>query len=367
MPSVPTKTNVLDKAEQVEACLSTLKALQPRLPGLSRLLEANPFASVIVCSYNRPGFLYPLLNQLIIQTYKNYEVIIIDGSDNPLITRISEFPTNFQFFCTSLRYVMGILRNLAILVSRGEIIIFVDDDSYVAQDFVARHVALHSISYDEKVAAVQGHSVGSPHDERGNGWVRRVCTFKPNGNTLASLVTTNCSIKRSALEAVGGFNMDIRLVGDDTELGRRFKKMGYTIRNGPEVITIHRGASEAGARCEPAQRAWWVGVTTADRALTQAALKGCVAGALCIGKNLFPHFARDRALFRDNFSLILSESWKYFWQKKHWSCGTARMEHLRMTEKLFLQRVQRVTKITQQNQTRIDHRDSILGVEDIEL
>jgi hypothetical protein len=88
--------------------------------------------------------------------------------------------------------------------------------------------------------------------------------------------------------------------------------------------------------------------------LTQAALKGGVAGALSIGKNLLGHFARDRAVFRDDFALILSESWKYFWQKKHRSCGNARMEHLRLTERDFLQMVKRVTKIAQQNQTQID-------------
>jgi glycosyltransferase involved in cell wall biosynthesis len=104
------------------------------------------FVSVIIPTYNRKHPLRAVLRSLSAQTHPcdRYEVIVVDdGSTDDTSSVIHE---EYPF---SLRYVRqtnqgdAIARNLGAQESKGELLIFLDDDITVVPDFIASMVREH--------------------------------------------------------------------------------------------------------------------------------------------------------------------------------------------------------------------------------
>lgn len=98
--------------------------------------------SVIIAVYNRPQKLKRALNSLTKQSFKNFEVIVIDdGSVNPLCDILKTYYTKFQ----SLKYIRHTNRktplslNTGIRIASGKFITFLDsDDEYMPGHLAAR-------------------------------------------------------------------------------------------------------------------------------------------------------------------------------------------------------------------------------------
>jgi glycosyltransferase involved in cell wall biosynthesis len=326
-------THETETPEQREACLRAIQAIQVPLPPLAPWPSERPDVSILLCSFNRPLHLATLLDQLKCQTYPNFEIIIVGGPGSSYLP--AHPPPATIFFPSSIRS-LGIVRNLSILLSRGDILLFLDDDSYVMEDFVERHVHLHLYGEGKKAAALQGHCLGVPCDHRGNGWVRRKCTFRPVGTTLRTLHTTNCSIKRQALETIGGFNITLRFDAEDSELGSRFDRAGYVIRNAPEVVSIHRGAATGGARPRPDEVAQRIAGRIADAALTHISLQRPLRAVLCIAKGLEKTFLQNPMVFTRHFSIVMKESVGYFIRHLKMNSALYRQKHLEITRTIYL-------------------------------
>jgi glycosyltransferase involved in cell wall biosynthesis len=105
-----------------------------------------PFVSVAVRSYHRLPQLLELLDKLRSQTYPNFEVVVIEQSSDireryrDALDRAAQDP-RFRI----LEYPplgAGRARNEAARQSRGEIVLFLDDDDLPQQDdWIAAHAA----------------------------------------------------------------------------------------------------------------------------------------------------------------------------------------------------------------------------------
>lgn len=101
----------------------------------STLLKENPLISVIIPTLNRYEYLEAVLKDLENQTYKNFEVIIVDQTD--------AFKEDFyQGWNLNLRYwfqqekALWRARNEAIQVSKGDYVLLYDDDSLVENNWI---------------------------------------------------------------------------------------------------------------------------------------------------------------------------------------------------------------------------------------
>ncbi len=98
--------------------------------------------SVIIAVYNRPQKLKRALNSLYNQTYKSFEVIVVDdGSSKPLCDILETYYTKFK----SLKYIRHSNRktplslNTGIRIASGKFITFLDsDDEYMPGHLAAR-------------------------------------------------------------------------------------------------------------------------------------------------------------------------------------------------------------------------------------
>ena len=100
----------------------------------------RPNISIIVPVYNVRQFLEQCLESLEKQTYKDYEVILVDdgstdGSDE-LCARFEENNLKFKFFRQAHKGISAV-RNYGLSQAKGNIIAFVDSDDWVSEDLCA--------------------------------------------------------------------------------------------------------------------------------------------------------------------------------------------------------------------------------------
>ena len=88
----------------------------------------KPVVSVILPTYNRARILEKALKSVFAQTYKDYEVIVIDdGSTDATAEVIAKFGTKIRYFAQSNRGV-GAARDRGLQEAHGKYVAFLDDD-----------------------------------------------------------------------------------------------------------------------------------------------------------------------------------------------------------------------------------------------
>lgn len=99
---------------------------------------SQPFFSIIVPVHNAATYIDKCINSIINQSFKDYEVVIIDdkSSDNTvdIINRIITGLKNFKIFELKKNVGVSGARNVGIKLSVGKYICFLDDDDLWLQD-----------------------------------------------------------------------------------------------------------------------------------------------------------------------------------------------------------------------------------------
>ena len=115
--------------------------------------------TLIICTYNREKYIGPLLDSIAKNDYPttDYEIVLGDNNCTDNTLGVCE-----QFAAThpdiTLRYVveteqgLSVARNKGIEETKGEIIIYVDDDALVDEDYI-RIYAEHFATHPETMAA----------------------------------------------------------------------------------------------------------------------------------------------------------------------------------------------------------------------
>ena len=100
----------------------------------------NKRFSVIIPNYNSEKWIKKCLDSILNQTYKNYEVIIIDdiSTDNSLKI-IEKYKNKFdelKIYKNESKRLNGGTRNVGILKATGDYIIFIDSDDWFKNNYV---------------------------------------------------------------------------------------------------------------------------------------------------------------------------------------------------------------------------------------
>ncbi|MBV9743961.1 MAG: glycosyltransferase family 2 protein [Acidobacteriia bacterium] len=119
--------------------------------------------SVIVCTYGRAAALVDLFQCLASQTYRDFEVLIIDGNgtNSPVTAAIQKLQPSASLSVRLIASPRGLTRqrNVGLREARGEIIVFLDDDVSVDERFLSDTVTLLSRSDMQDVGGVTGYDV----------------------------------------------------------------------------------------------------------------------------------------------------------------------------------------------------------------
>ena len=113
--------------------------------------------SIIICTKNRLGDLIMCINSLRQQTIVPYEIIIVDVSTDNLIEKFISESLFFNF--VYLRQKYGYLthaRNIGIRKATGDIILFLDDDVILHQDYLENIIETFKNDKKKRIGGVQG-------------------------------------------------------------------------------------------------------------------------------------------------------------------------------------------------------------------
>jgi len=180
---------------------------------------------IIIPTYNRGSKILELLNCLLVQTYKDFGLIVInDGSTDNTEEYILNFKESHghQFKCFEYIKIKNsgrsIVRNTGIEKSSAEILIFFDDDVRPGEETVERHVRFHA-QFDQ--AILYGPSLydknriksGTFQDFRKQyeeSWYVAYQNCKwPVEVVLAGINGGNFSVKRDAFTVIRGFDCSL--------------------------------------------------------------------------------------------------------------------------------------------------------------
>ncbi|MGB9143045.1 MAG: DUF6212 domain-containing protein [Aestuariivirga sp.] len=241
----------LDDTEKADLWLSHHhEAIRHQGRGTRRKAKPKiPLVSVIITHHDRPQYLMQAVSSVREQDYGNFEVILVDdGSKLPeshaaLDLLEGEFAKKkWKIIRSENRYV-GAARNLGVRSSRGEMIVFVDDDNALYPHAVSTFVnsLQHSGSDVCMAMAKSFYDVFVPNSlDRGS------MSFFPLGGSLDLGFLTNCfgdtiSIyRRSVFDNVGYQFEKFGYMVEDHEFFVRIALAGLKLRLIPEPLFWYR-------------------------------------------------------------------------------------------------------------------------------
>ena len=203
------------------------------------------FISVVIPTYNRLPILRQCLQALESQNLQapvdRYEVVLVDdGSTDDTVRWLDSHATSFPHVRLIRQDHGGPAagRNRGVEEARGDVIVFIDSDLVVTQDFLVSHGRALERSWainGNKLSFTYGAVINTanfdsptsePHKWRDLSW--------------AYFATGNVAIDRQLLEETGLFDPAFHLYGwEDLELGERLRLQGVKLVRCPEAVGYH--------------------------------------------------------------------------------------------------------------------------------
>ncbi len=192
---------------------------------LAHVNPKDPKISVVVPAYNEAEFIDTTLKSLINQTYKNFELIVVDNSSSDNTGDVAK--RYGAKVVLERKKGVAAAREAGFMAAKSEIIATTDADSVVPENWL--ETIINTYENDEKLVAFGGLNTlySGPVSARAAGrylfpifW--KVDKILSGGWNLAGF---NMSVKRKAFLAIKGFRTDLTL-GEDIDLAQRLRKVG---------------------------------------------------------------------------------------------------------------------------------------------
>ncbi len=197
-----------------------------------------PRVSVVVCTYNGSRTIRDCLKGLGRLEYPDYEVIVVDdGSTDRTAAIAREY--DCRLISTENRGLAS-ARNVGLAAARGEIVAYLDDDASPDPRWLTYLAATFMTTSH---AAVGGPNIAPP----GDGPIAE-CVARAPGGPVHVLLTDreaehipgcNMAFRRACLEAIGGFDPQFRVAGDDVDVCWRLQERGWTLGFSPAAMVWH--------------------------------------------------------------------------------------------------------------------------------
>lgn len=214
--------------------------------------QNSPLISVIIPTRNRFEYLTLMLNDLKNQDFNDFEVIVVDQSDNPKpLKDCLHIITDTSGPCVS--------RNIGAKAAKGEVLVFLDDDARINPDFI------HEITtpiIDDRFDAVSGAicdpkgkylKLDSKFLSINNENFIKVLTSNPDGDTsrISLAFSAGCgAVNKRVFNLVDGFDerFDPTGAGEDRELALKLYSKGFSIWYNAKAKLLHSIAPIGGSR-----------------------------------------------------------------------------------------------------------------------
>jgi glycosyltransferase involved in cell wall biosynthesis len=204
------------------------------------------FFSIIIPLYNRPQEIKELLETLTLQTYKQFEVLVIeDGSDDDAAEIVKNFTDRLDVkYFVKNNEGQGFTRNFGFERAKGDYFVIFDSDCLIPENYMQ--------TVNDSLAKNYLDAYGGPDDSHPS--------FTPIQKAISYSMTSpfttggirgnkkgigqfhprsfNMGISRQVWEKAGGFI--ITRLGEDIEYSIRIHSLGFKIGLIPEAKVYHK-------------------------------------------------------------------------------------------------------------------------------
>ena len=223
--------------------------------------DANaPFVSIVIVTWNNRTLLNRCLVSLSAQTYKNFEVIIVDNSSSndilegleqntePLSLRIEKLSSNQGF---------AVANNIGARLARGQWLALLNADAFPEPDWLERLLEAAE-TFPNAFFASRQIQANSPDLLDGEGDVYHVSGLawrrgygsqvqeKYEVEEIFSACAAAALYPHQEFLCVGGFDEDFFSYHEDVDLGFRLRLQGLRCYYVPQAVVHHVGSASTG-------------------------------------------------------------------------------------------------------------------------
>jgi len=205
--------------------------------------------SIIICTYNRAKLLRETIISLLtfLKDKPNYEIIVIDNNSSD----------DTQVVCTQfpvLRYILELnqglshARNRGILEAENDILLFLDDDIEVANNFFS---VFESIFKDDNLYIAGGKVL--PFNTSIPNWLPKqyyylvsIFDLGDASKSVTKLMGANYAMRKEVAEKVGSYDINlgrkgnVLTGGEEIDYLNRAKSEGFDILYHPDLVVYHK-------------------------------------------------------------------------------------------------------------------------------
>lgn len=219
--------------------------------------ENKLLVSVVIPTLDRGKILCETIEQFINLSYPNIEIIIVDQTEShppnvlEYLNRVKDSIRYHQISTKGLTHA----RNLGVKLSKGEIVLFCDDDVIPSPNLIEAHASNY---IDESIAGVAGRVVEfDNHKVKG----KKIGKITPCGRYIGNFNSSerawvdhatgcNMSFRKEAMIKAGSFDdaYSGNALFEDTDFSYRIRQMGYQIIFDPFAQLNHLAISNGGCQ-----------------------------------------------------------------------------------------------------------------------
>lgn len=254
----------------------------------------NPQISAIICTHNRDAYLGAAIDSLLAQTFAGaFEIVVVDNASSDRTRDVVEDRLAKDHLAkdrlpnSHLRYIyepvtgLSVARNTGARVAESAILAYLDDDAVASPQWL--QVLYDAYQKNEKLAIAGGKvtllwAAGTQSPPwLSAGLAGNLGAYDLGDKTVyvdrPSLTPRglNYSIRRSFLEQVGGFDLNLGRVGksllsnEELHMTELALEQGWQVAYLPQALVAHHVAPERLNRSWFLSRGWWQGISECYR------------------------------------------------------------------------------------------------------
>jgi len=205
----------------------------------------KPKVSVVICAYNAAHCISGILTSLKHQTFKDFEVVVVNDGSTDNTPKIAE--TADARVINAPHQGLSATRNVGINSAYADIVAIIDADCIATENWIEEIV---KIIDGENESVVTGNTKipnstflgncisGLGYPGGGHLGFDKMWHVDKDGYT-DHLAGGNCAFIKTKIQALGAFNPKLTITGDDVYLSGKILESELKIKYNPNMIMFH--------------------------------------------------------------------------------------------------------------------------------
>lgn len=217
--------------------------------------------TIIIPNYNGKHFMQPCLDSLMLQTFKDFKIIVVDNaSTDDSLSYLEDCYPDIEVISLKENYGFSKAVNVGIHHSDTPYVILLNNDTIVDSHYVEEMI--HAIQKSRNLFSVSSKMIQMYHPElidsagdlytligwgicRGSG---RSITNYSEPSVIFSACAGAAIYRRSVFEEIGYFDENHFAYIEDIDIGYRAKIYGYQNIYCPTALVYHVGSGTSGSK-----------------------------------------------------------------------------------------------------------------------